>query len=207
MSEDLGEYNWERLNLNSRTLQSLANDSTIDQLEKEWIETESMFDIVVVAFNDIFGGTGDSAKASLGAAVICARRSCNHRVSSNAIADELSCSSNSILHRAKRLTIPSQIPEVALSEIVEDIDEIDDNDYQQAKEELERIPPKNRSGHQDNVLAAVALYRAVNGVGEESAPQGRPKKDETRLSAKQIAEWFDITRPAVHTAQDRLPRN
>lgn len=207
MAREIGEYNWERLKINKRTLQSLDDDSIIDRLEEKWIETNQIFEMVVTTFNEIFEGTGDSAKASLGAAVICARRSCNHRASSSAIADELSCSPNSILNRAKRLTIPSQTPEVALKEVTTSIDEIEDSDYEQAKGELERIPPEDRSGHQDDVLAAVALYRAVNELDDSSASRGCPEKTEERLSAQQVADWFDVSRPTIHTAHDRLPSN
>lgn len=206
MVREIGEYNWERLNINERTLQSLDNESIIDNLEENWIENDQIFDMMVGSFNNIFKGVGDSAKASLGAAVVCARRSYNRRASSGAIADDLSCSPESMLDRTKRLNIPSQTPEVSLKEVTASWDEIEDGDYERAKEELERIPPKDYSGHQDDVLAAVALYRAVNELGGRPVPQGRPEKAERRLSAEELANRFDVSRPAIHTAHKRLHR-
>ncbi|WP_152031321.1 hypothetical protein [Natrarchaeobaculum aegyptiacum] len=205
MAREIGEYDWERLNINERTLRSLDDESIIDNIEENWIENDQIFEMMVSTFNSMFQGVGDSAKASLGAAVVCARRSCNRRASSSAIADELSCSPESMLDRTKRLNIPSPTPEVSLREVTANWDEIEDTDYERAKEELERIPPESYSGHQD-VLAAVALYRAVNELGGRSAPQGRPEKAERRLSAAEVADRFDVSRPAIHTAHKRLQR-
>jgi hypothetical protein len=106
MTRNIGDYDWDRLEMNRRTLLTLDNESIIDGIEDNWIENTEIFETMVSAFNSIFDGEGNSAKVSLGAAVICARRSCNYRTNSKELADELGCSSDSILNLVKKFPIP-----------------------------------------------------------------------------------------------------